>query len=120
MTQELNSPQDLRLSEVLAFFAERTGTVGCPTCGKAEFEVDFIKLATEPDRIFGAYYFAAGMPFAFAGSNKDRSVKGFPGHAGGRGVLLVTCTYCGFVRPHDYKTVWDACSLKREIGTQDA
>lgn len=101
-----NKHPDMQLTEVVRFLESKTGDASCPFCGTGKWNVEYVRLSNEPDRIFGAYAIPAGMPFEFGQPNDTKSVRTLPA-SGGRSILLVICENCGFMRPHDYKTIWD-------------
>lgn len=110
---------DLTKSEVDEFLKEQAGSCACSVCGNEEMTLEYVKLTSEPERIFGAFFIPAALPFEFEGDNSGKKVKTMPNMLGGRAVLLAICTRCANVRLLDYRTIWGWVLNRRASSSAD-
>lgn len=91
----------------------------CPSCNTHSWTLQFARLQTRPDLIFGAYVLPIGLPFDVQAQalKKGSHIQALNL---GRPLLPLICNECGFVKTYDYLTVWRWVHPNAEPGGSDA
>lgn len=101
--QVTSESDDFTFQDVLRFFEAKAVNSQCPVCTENEWEMQYVRLTDQPDRVFGAYGLAIGLPFSFNKSQGQRQTVQ-PGPFA-RPILPLVCKNCGYMRVHDYASV---------------